>query len=60
MHVYFLYNFREFLQFFSELCDTQGPLGGPQGPRGGPPRVYPTWDPPSNNLNILRFWNILE
>ena len=38
MHVYFLYNFCEFFQFFPELCDTQGPLEGPQGPRGGPPR----------------------
>ena len=53
MHVNFLYNFWEFLQFFPELSDTRGPLGGPQG-------GYPTWVPLSNNLNILRFWNILE
>ena len=36
LHVIFLYNFWEFLQFFPELCDIQGPLGGPQG-EGGPP-----------------------
>ena len=30
------------------------------GPRGAPQRGYPTRLPPSNNLNILRFWNVLE
>ena len=60
MHVNFLYNFWEFLQFFPELSDTRGPLGGPRGPGGPPQGGYPTWVPLSNNLNILRFWNILE
>ena len=32
MHVQFLYNCSEFLQFFPELCDTRGPLGGLWGP----------------------------
>ena len=61
MHVQLLYNISEFLYFFLEFCDPRGPLGGLQGPRGGaPPRGYPTWVPPSNNLNIPRFWNILK
>ena len=36
------------------------PWGGLRGLGGAPPRGYPTWVPPSNNLNILCFWNILE
>ena len=60
MHVNFLYNFWEFLQFFPELCDTQGPLGGPRGLGGPPQGGNPTRVPPSNNIDILYFWNILE
>ena len=41
MHVQFLNNIWEFLQFFPELCDTRGPLEGPQGPRAGPPKGVP-------------------
>ena len=56
----FFYNVNEFLQFFPKLCDTQGRLGGTRGPGGPPRKGYPTWVPPGNNLDILRFWNILE
>ena len=38
MHVHFLYNVWEFLQFFLEFSDTWGPLGGAEGPWGGPPK----------------------
>ena len=38
VRVNFLYNFLKFLQFFPDLLDTRGPLGGPVGPRGGPPK----------------------
>ena len=38
IHVNFLYNFLEFLQFFPELCDTWVPLGGPQWLWGGAPK----------------------
>ena len=41
MHVKFLYNIWEFLQFFSELCDIWGALGRPQGSWGGPPNGVP-------------------
>ena len=65
LHVYFLYNFWEFLQFFSELCDTQGPLGGLQGPRGGPPTGVPIWGtplggPPGAPPGVPRCQRVLE
>ena len=53
MHVNFSYNFWEFLEFFPELCDFRGPLGGPQGPRGGPPKGgTPDGCPPAINWII--------
>ena len=58
-HVNFSYNIWEFLQFFPELCDTQGPLGGPQGPRGGPPEGVPLAEEVSVTPNLRRDINML-
>ena len=52
--------FEIFYNFFQTSLTPGYPWGGPRGPGGAPPRGYPTWVPSSNNLNILRFWNILE
>ena len=60
MHVKFLDNFCDFLQFFPGLQDTRGSMGVPQEPWGAPPKGNSKWVPFSNNLNIVRFWNILE
>ena len=57
MHVQFLYNFWEFLQFFPELCDTRGPLEGPQGPRGGPPKVPGA---PQGSSGVTELWKKLQ
>ena len=37
LYVKISYYLWEILQFFPDLWDTRGPLGGLQGPRGGPP-----------------------
>ena len=52
--------FGNFCNFFQNSVTPRDPWGGLRGLGGAPPRGYPTWVPPSNNLNILRFWNILE
>ena len=49
-----------FCNFFQNFVTPRDAWGVP-GALGGPPRKgYPTWVPPGNNLDILRFWNILE
>ena len=52
-----MYNF---YIIFGKICNFFQISGTPGGPWGAPPRGYPTWVTFSNNLNILRFWNILE
>ena len=48
MHVNCLYNILEVWDFFPELCDTRGPLGGLRGLGGAPPRGVPqTGTPPA-------------
>ena len=52
--------FENFCNFFQSSVTPGDPWGTPRGLGGAPPTGYHTRVPPSNNLTILRFWNILE
>ena len=59
-----MYNFyiiiKNFCNFFQNSLTPGDPWGGPTGPGGAPPGGVPSISTPRDNLNILRFWNILE